>query len=109
MRTNTDTRGNASASATTAALRNTDIRMNSNVAYGGNPPAAAPVAQHQVERDRPRRRVVDEATVVGAVAKDGRAIERTGGREVVTAPASPKLRTWQGYGEDFFYYLSGVE
>lgn len=49
------------------------------------------------------------AVVVGVAAgavRDGRATEDTGGREVV---ALPQLRTWEGYGEDFFYYLSGVE
>lgn len=105
----TDTRGNASASATTAALRNTHIRMNSTATYGDHLPAAAPVVQRQAEQERPRRRVVDEVKVVGVVAEDGKARDRTGDREVVIAAASPKLRTWEGFGEDFFYYLSGVE
>lgn len=94
------------ASATTAASRNTHTKMNSTATYGDNLPVAAPAALHQAERGPPRRRVVGEATVVEVEVADGRA-RGTGGREMVVMP--PQLRAWEGYGEDFFYYLSGVE
>lgn len=91
---------NASASATTAASRNTHTKMNSTAISGGSQPAAAGRAGPQ----RPRTRAAGEATAgAAAAAGDGRAIAHTGGRD------QAQLRMWEGYGEDFFYYLSGVE
>lgn len=94
---------NASASATTAASRNTHTRMNSTAISGGSQPAAVGRAGPQHPRTRAAGEATAEAAAAAVVAEDGRAREHTGGRD------QAQLRTWEGYGEDFFYYLSGVE
>lgn len=99
---------NATASVTTAASRNMHTRTNLTATYGGSRPVAAAVvvvaagAAAAGEDPSLGIRVVGEAR---PRAEGGRIEERIEGREV----AVPQLRAWERYGENFFYYLSGVE